>query len=428
MKGHIRKRGNGYAIVVELPRDPSTGKRRQKWHYVTGTKRDAERTLRELLTSMDNGTYIKPKKMTFGVLLEEWLNDYAAVQVSQRTLESYRDNIRRNVIPALGALPVTELEPTHLQRYYGNMLASGRSDGQGGLSARTVLYHHRIISKALKNAVKMGKVVRNVADSVDAPRVNRAPMKTLSVEDVPKLLDALQGSPHYVYFCVLLYCGLRRAEAIALKWKNVDLVESEIQVVETAYKLHDKTWVVKEPKTKNSRRQVALPRSLTELLGKYREDKSEFYQSCGRILGEEDYVFSRPDGSPIDPNCMTQYFRKLLKRAGLPHIRLHDLRHTHATLMLKAGIHPKIVSERLGHASIAITLDTYSHVLPGLQKAAAEKFDRLMDEGSKSENTNKNVCKMFASDDGVETEPPGSRTQNLMIKRYQKSVPKRKSE
>ncbi len=416
MKGHIRKRGSGYAIVVELPRDSSTGKRKQKWHYINGTKRDAERTLRELLTSMDNGTYIKPKKMTVGTLLEEWLVEYVAVHDSLRTLESYTSNVKRHLIPGLGALPLTELAPQHLQKYYADMLQRGRSDGKGGLSARSVLYHHRIMSKALNNAMKMGKVVRNVADAVEPPRVSRTPMKTLSVEDVPVLLDALSGSAHYVYFCVLLYCGLRRGEALALKWKNVDLLGAEIQVVETLYRLHDRTWVVKEPKTKNSRRQVALPASLAVLLRKYHEDKEEFYRTCGRVLNDEDYVFSRPDGSPVDPDVVTQYFTKTLKRAGLPHIRLHDLRHTHATLMLKAGIHPKIVSERLGHASIAITLDTYSHVLPGLQEAAAEKFDNLFDKCSKTDNVGDNVCKMFASGEEVETEPPGSRTQNLLIK------------
>jgi len=136
MKGHIRKRGNSYAIVVELPRDPATGKRRQQWHYVKGTKRDAERALRNILTSMDNGSYIKPKRSTLGALLTQWLADYVTMRTTPRTLESYSSIVNRHLIPALGAIPLTELQPQHIQSYYARALEKGRADNKGGLSAR----------------------------------------------------------------------------------------------------------------------------------------------------------------------------------------------------------------------------------------------------------------------------------------------------
>jgi integrase len=199
MKGHIRKRGNSYAIVVELPRDPGTGKRRQQWHYVKGNKRDAERALREILTSIDSGVYVKPKKLTVGELLREWLAEYVSIHDSRRTLESYTEIVNRHLIPALGAIPLKELQPQHIQTYYGKALKKGRVDGKGGLSARSVLYHHRILAKSLDYGVKMGMVVRNAADVVTTPRVARATMATLSPEEVWKFLDVAKETAYYVF-------------------------------------------------------------------------------------------------------------------------------------------------------------------------------------------------------------------------------------
>ena len=222
MRGHIKQRSQrSWSIVIELPRDPLTGKRRQQWHTVRGTKRDAEKALREIQFSLEKGNYVKPNKITLGEWLKEWCESYVVMNTTSRTYESYSSNIERHLIPNLGMIPLIQLEPQNIQNYYAKMLKAGRFDGKGGLSARSVLYHHHILSKALKYAVKMGKITRNVAEAVEPPKVTRIPMNTLSVEDIPKLLDALKDTPHYVYFCVLLYCGLRRGEALALKWKNV---------------------------------------------------------------------------------------------------------------------------------------------------------------------------------------------------------------
>ena len=211
--------------------------------------------------------------------------------------------------------------------------------------------------------------------------------------------------------------SVARGEALALKWRHVDLLAMEIQVVETAFKLGDGTYVIKEPKTAHSRRSVVVPRSLAVLLRQYRDEQQERCERLGKELSNNDFVFCRPDGRPLDPNHVTRTFIKLVRTQGLPHVRLHDLRHTHATLMLKAGVHPKIVSERLGHANIGITLDTYSHVLPGLQEAAAERFDRLMvGEISGEENSKLGVCKMFATAPENESEPCGIRTHDTLIK------------
>ncbi len=418
MKGHISKRSkDSWTLVYDLPVDSTTGKRKQKSQTFKGTKRDGQRALREILQSLEQGSYVKPNKITLGELLRQWLREYASMNTTDRTQESYSSIVERHLIPSLGRISLSELQAQHIQSYYAEKLNKGRTDGKGGLSARSVVYHHRILSKALDYAVKMGVVVRNVADVVQPPRVQRVTMSTLSPKEVTTFLDAARETDYYVYFATLLYTGLRRGELLALRWRNLDLDSGKLTVVETAYKLGNGDYIIKEPKTAHSRRTVTLPHSLVELFKVYRTDQELLRIQLGVSLNADDFVFIRPDGSPINPSAVTLAFKRILKRAGLKGIRIHDLRHTHATLMLKAGIHPKVVSERLGHANIAITLDIYSHVLPGMQEAAVEKFDRLFEVDNK-ENSDPNVSKMLAKDGGVECRPYRSRTCDTLIKSH----------
>ncbi len=417
MKGHIKKRSkNSWSVIIELPRDYQTGKRRQKWYTVKGTKRDAERYLRETLNNLDKGVVIKNTRITFGEWLREWLDNYASIETGQSTLESYKSNIERHIIPALGMIPLAQLEAKDIQAFYAKELKSGRADGKGGLSATTILYHHKMIRKALKQAVHLDLVARNVADGVKPPRVQKVTMSTFSPEEVIRFLDAAKETDWYVFFATLLYTGLRRGELLALRWRNLDLDTGKLAVVETATKLDNGKYVLKEPKTIHSKRSISLPQSLVELLKGYRVDQELLRIQLGVTLGVDDFVFIRADGSPINPNAVTLAFKRILKRAGLRDIRVHDLRHTHATLMLREGIHPKVVSERLGHANINITLDTYSHVLPGLQEDAAEKFDNIFDDVSKEENSEPSVSNPLAKSGELRCRPYRSRTCDTLIK------------
>ena len=393
MKGSIYKRSpSSWTIVYDLPADTVSGKRRQKCQTVKGTKRDAERVLREILLSLEQGSYVKPNKITLGELLRQWLKEYASMNTTDRTQESYTSIVERHLIPSLGRISLRELQPQHLQSYYAEKLNKGRADGKGGLSARSVVYHHRILSKALDYAMKMGLVVRNVAKVVEPPRVARVTMQTLSAEEVTRFLDVSRETDYYVYFATLLFTGLRRGELLALRWRNLDLDNANLTVVETAYKLGNGDYIIKEPKTPKSRRTVTMPSSLVELFKIYLADQELLRIQLGVSLNADDFVFIRPGGSPVNPSAVTLAFKRIIKRTGLRDIRIHDLRHTHATLMLAAGVHPKVVSERLGHANIGITLDIYSHVLPGMQEAAAEKFDRMFEVDDK-ENSEPNVSK-----------------------------------
>ena len=416
MKGHIYKRSkDSWTIVYDLPADSATGKRQQKSQTVKGTKRDAERDLREVLLSLEQGAYVKPNKITLGEWLKQWLKDYVSMKTTDRTQESYTSIVERHLIPSLGKVALTDLQPMHIQSYYADKLNKGRADGKGGLSARSIVYHHRILSNSLDYAVKMGVAVRNVVKVVEPPRVAKVTMSTLSPEEVTKFLDVARETDYYVYFATLLYTGLRRGELLALRWRNLDLESGTLTVVETAYKLGNGEYRIKEPKTTQSRRTVTLPLSLVELFKVYRADQELLRIQLGVSLNADDFVFIRPDGSPINPNAVTLAFRRIITRAMLKGIRIHDLRHTHATLMLKAGVHPKVVSERLGHANIGITLDIYSHVLPGMQEAAAEKFDRIF-EGDANENSDPSVSKMLATSEDLASRPCRSRTCDTLIR------------
>ena len=391
MRGHIRRRGKGsWAIIIDVGRDPQTGKRRQRWQTVKGTKKDAEYALRELLHSLETGNYVKPSRITLGQWLEQWCQSYVVTHTSPRTVESYQSEVRRHLTPALGAIPLTQLQPLHLQNYYARALSQGRIDGKGGLSGRTVEYHHRILSEALSYAVKMGLVGRNVAEAVDPPRARRRNMTTLASENVPRFLEAAHETPYYVLFYTALYTGMRLSELLGLRWCDVD--PGSLSVVQALYKRCGVCKMV-EPKSSHSRRRIALSPSLALLLRQYKVEQQAQRILAGGPLADNDLVFCRPDGGPLGPGVVSHTFAKVMAKAGLPHMRFHDLRHSHATLLLKVGIHPKIVSERLGHANIGITLDTYSHVLPGLQERAAERFDEMLEPGVIAEDVSKMLAK-----------------------------------
>jgi len=279
-------------------------------------------------------------------------------------------------------------------------------DGKGGLSATTVLYHHRILSKALNSAIKLGLIGRNVCAAVDPPRPRRKRIVTLAPEDVHKLLKASQDTPYYLLFYTAIYTGMRLGELLGLPWREVDLRDNHLRVVQA---LHKRSGVCKitQPKTSRSRRRISLPGSLALLLREHRENEEAKRSEADISLRDDDFVFGYPDGRPLDPSTVSHSLGHMLEKAGLPHMRFHDLRHTHATLLLMGGYHPKVVSERLGHKSISITLDTYSHVLPSLQEEVAEHFDALLQT---------DVYKMFTEEENLVSEAHRTRTCNRLIK------------
>ena len=367
MDGSIRRRKGSWELTVDLGKD-ATGKRLRKYVTVKGRKADAQRKLRELLGSLDKGVPLDTSKATVGEFLERWLKDYAETNTGPRTVEGYREKINAYIVPQFGHVPLAKLTPQHVQSLYSDLL-------ERGLSARTVLHAHRILREALSHAVKWGLLVRNVCDAVDPPKPRRKEMTALDYPDVQKFLNVASGSLYGPLFYLDVYTGLRRSELLGLRWSAIDLSHKTLSVTETLQVVKGKGLMSLEPKTDRSRRQVSLAPDALALLAGLKVKQREEREISGVEWSESSFVFSHSDGTPFYPNTVSKKFSELVKKAGVPSLRLHDLRHTHATLMLKEGVNPKIVSERLGHASVVITLDTYSHVLPGLQEEAALKFE-----------------------------------------------------
>lgn len=377
MRGHIVKRyKNSYTIVLNLGRDPSTGKAKQQWVSVKGTKKDAEKRLAELLHQIDSGTFMKPGKTTLGEFLERWVADYRP-NLSARGFERYEGIVRGHLIPGVGSITLARLKPEHLQEYYTTTLNAGVSTG-------TVRYHHAVLHVALQTAVRWGLLPRNPADAVSLPKIRRAEMQTWDEDELTRFVELAKDTPYHALFYTALFTGMRRSELLALRWQDVDLLLSQIRVNRGLHHLKDGSYIFTEPKSAKSRRTIALSPSVTLLLREYQEKQKLVRAMLGIPLTDGALAFSTPEGKPLRPNTVTRAWTMLAKRAGVKVIRFHDARHTHASIMLKQGIHPKIVQERLGHSSIGITLDTYSHVAPGLQEAAANRFDELV--SARSEN------------------------------------------
>jgi integrase len=383
MRGHIKKRyKNSYTIVLNLGIDLSTGKRKQKWVSVKGTKKDAETRLAELLHQLDTGYYIDSRKTTFAEFLERWLKDYVWPNLSPRTAEGYESIVRKHLIPKLGNIALSQIKPEHLQNYYSDRLKSGRCNGKGGLNPLTVRHHHMAIHCALQTAVKWGLISRNPADAVSTPKAQRKDIHIMSEQQLQSFLNEAKRTPYYSLFYLALFTGMRRSELLALRWRDLDLVKGTVYVSRSLHHLLDKTLVFRQTKTAKGRRTVALPTSCMLEMINHKEEQQAIKTMLGESLTDNNLVFSQPEGSPLLPDTISHAWTKIAKRAGIEGIRLHDARHSHASFMLKQGTHPKIVQERLGHASIQTTLDVYSHVVPGLQEAAAKRFDEMMNSAT----------------------------------------------
>jgi integrase len=370
MKGHIRERSPGHWAIVLEQRDPATGKRKRKWHSFKGTKREAQIECARLISEVKGGTYIEPSKTTFGQFLERWL-DSVRPRVSPKTHERYSEIVRKNIIPALGSVSLTKLRPAQIAGAYSAALAGGRRDGKGGLSPSTIIYLHRIIKQSLGQAVRWELLARNPADAVDPPKAERRALTTYDMDQTADLLEELRETRLRLPVLIAVMCGLRRGEIVALRWKHIDLAAGKMAVVESAEQTT--TGVRYKPPKSGKGRSVALSEMVVAELRQHRLAQAEELLRLGVRQSDATFVYTQQDGAPVQPRSLSQMWAAT--ETGLPRVPFHNLRHTHATHLLTAGVHPKVASERLGHSRVGITLDLYSHVLPGMQEDAAARVD-----------------------------------------------------
>jgi len=374
-RGSIIKRGTTYSVVLDLGRGPD-GKRIRRWHSGFRTKRDAERARVELLARVDQGTYVEPSRLTVAVFLrDQWLPGLAG-QVRPTTLHAYRTNLARYVVPRVGATLLQRLTPAHLNGLYAVLLAAGGRDG-GPLSARTVQATHMTIRKALGDAARWGLVHRNVAALASPPRPRRAQMHSWTAAELRAFLDHIAGERLAAVWMLAASTGMRRGELLGLRWVDVDLDRARVAVRQTLVQA-GRQVVTSEPKTSRGRRSIALDPRTVATLRAWRTAQAAERLAWGAAWTDSGLVFTREDGTPLHPEWLSDAFAWRIGRAGLPRIRFHDLRHTHASLGLAAGIPIKVMSERLGHTSSSFTADAYQHVTPALEEQAAATVARLV--------------------------------------------------
>jgi integrase len=378
LKGHIRERTPGHwAIVIDL-RDPETGKRRRKWHSFHGTKRQAQDKCAQLISELNGGLYIEPAKITVGQFLDRWL-EHIKPLVSPRTHERYGELATKNLKPLLGAVLLTKLRPMQISDAYAKALSSGKRQGKGGLAPSTVRYLHVILKASMRQAVRWQILARNPVDAVDPPKVERGAMRTYDIAQTADLIDATRGTRMTITVILAVLCGLRRGEIAALRWRNVNLDTAQLAVTESAEQT--KAGVrYKKPKSGRGR-SVALSARVVNELRSHRVQQAQELLLLGIPLADDAFVVAQADGNPLQPRTITHQWHQLLaNNKTLACIRFHDLRHAHATHMLSSGVHPKIASERLGHSKVGITMDLYSHVMPGMQEDAAARVDRDLED------------------------------------------------
>jgi integrase len=373
------KRGNGEGSITRRKNGSwcaqytvYTAEGRKRKTLYGKTRQEVAAKLAKALSDREGGLVFDAENQTVSEYLERWLSDSVKGSVRPKTFDSYEWLVRKHIAPALGRVKLKTLTSAHIQGFY-------RSKLEAGLSPRTVQYLHVVLHRALKQALRWGLVPRNVSEAVDPPKVRREEIRPLSSDQARRLLEAASGDRFEALYALAIHCGLRQGELLGLRWEDVDLEAGTLHVRRTLNLAKDGPKFT-APKTAKSRRQIRLTAGAVAALRRHHDRQ---FEESTRLTGLwQDYglVFATTIGTPINPRNLTgRSFKPLLKQAGLPDTRFHDLRHTCATLLLRRSVHPKLVQELLGHATIAVTLDTYSHLVPGMGHQAANAMESVLE-------------------------------------------------
>ena len=363
-EGSIYKRGDGrWAAAISL----GGGRRRAFYGRTRGAVQEKLKAARR---TIDDGLPLSSDRQTFAKFANRWLDDVARVTVKAKTFLFYESILRLHIMPAIGTRPLSRVAPQDLQALYTRKL-------EQGLSPQTVGHIHRVTHRVLQDAVRWGLVARNVCDAVKPPRAPRREMSALTPEEARKLLASAAGDPLEALYALALTTGMRQGEILSLKWSDFDADTGRLTVQRTVLYISGQGSIEGEPKSDRGRRNILLTPLAVAALRAHRALQAE--ERIRAVAWEDnDLIFCNAVGRHIRAsNLLRRSFRPLLARAGLPAIRFHDLRHTAATLLLLQGVHVKVVSEMLGHSSVSLTLDVYSHVLPSMQSDAAAKMEAL---------------------------------------------------
>ena len=371
---------NVYRIRYTLPAEKN-GKQKRVTETVRGTKTYAQKTLTKRLAQLEAKRHVDKTKLTVAGFIQDWFENHIADdKITLRTAQGYRGYIDRYIIPTIGPIRLQDLEPVDIKKIYNDM--KGR-----GLSNTTVVQAHRILRKALNDAVQSDPPLlpRNPADSKTSqpPKKRKYQVKVWDVPTIHKFLELSKGTRFGYVYEFALSTGMRRSEISGLKWESVDLPDGDdekgsLSVVSTLHRIKGHGLVEADPKTEGSRRPVTLSSPVVNLLREVRLTQQLSKMEFGPLWQDTGFVFTHPNGTPLIPDQITQDFASLVKRFGLPHLTFHGLRHAYATLALRQGIQPKVVSKAMGHSKVGITMDLYQHVLDEMQDELADAISDVL--------------------------------------------------
>ncbi|OMD42778.1 site-specific integrase [Paenibacillus borealis] len=352
MAGSIQKIKNKYRITKELGKD-NNGKRLREYSYAS-TEAEAKKLLAEFEYNQQRNSLVQPSSITVLDFLEHWMENYVKYNCEETTAYGYRNIIYKHVAPYLGEIQLQKLQPTHIQQYYKHLM------DEKGLSPNTVHKHHANLRKALDYGLKQQFLYRNVADAVSLPRKRTFEGKSYTKEQLNELLKKLKDSKIELPINLSVFLGLRREEVVGLKWKWIDLQNRKLQIQEVRTSA-GKNVIIKTPKTDKSRRTLFLGDELYELLLRTQVRQSELKKALGKEYEDSGYVVTRDDGKPYRVNSLTEQFKDFLEKNNLPRIRLHDLRHSFASVLYDEGVDLLAISQALGHSDIGTTSRIYTH-------------------------------------------------------------------
>lgn len=367
MRGSVKKDGNSWYYVFTIGKG-ADGRRIQKKKRGFKTKKEAEKALAEAINAVNQGTYVEPSKLLFREYLDQWfLTKQKSIGI--QTSKVYKNYLQGRIIPSLGEYPLSKLTTMQLQAYVNSL-------SDEGLSSSTIKKIHEIIRNSLGHAVDFELLSKNPSLKVKLPKSNKKEMIVWSEEELNKFLSKAKEVDYFIVFFLALTTGMRQGEILGLRWKDIDFEKGLINIKQTLS--HDGKEFISGAKTKSSQRAIKLSESTLKVLKQRKLTVTKDKHSLGSLYRDFDLVACSHHGTPLNPANVGRTLNKLIKTADVPKIRFHDLRHTHATLLLSKGMNIKIISERLGHSNIKVTLDTYSHVLPSMQEEVAQKLDEII--------------------------------------------------
>jgi integrase len=383
--GWVEERGTGkWRLNVNCGTNED-GSRKVIRETVKAKNRDAAvKLLGKLIDRIEKGEYVEKTKHTFKTFIEKWLKSYGEKNLAPKTLYRYKQLLDSRIIPALGHLKIDQVKPVHLIDFYGNLAEDGiREDGKpGGLSERTILHHHRLISAILQDAVEWQVIPFNPANRVSPPKVHKKHGKFYDEDQTKALLAAAETEKikHKALIYLAVFCGLRSGEIMGLEWQDIDFEKSLLTVRQAGQYIPGQGAFTKEPKNESSQRVISLPLRVLNVLTQHKEKQDEAAEKLDNLWQGSDRVFTTRDGKPAHPEWPSQWFSKFIKRKELPHLNFHGLRHTAATIMIAQGADIKNLSSRLGHSNIGTTGNIYAHALKSVDRDIAEKTDAFIEK------------------------------------------------